>query len=234
LSQFGDANFSSQDETVKLIKTQLAEGIHRVREDTAPSDWVVRAWQALPQKEAGWVATAVHQSLLHDSPTVRAGALRTLDMAPQMVDAAFLLDVATNHFDLFRGLQRPGDSASTDRGRDLVQLTASVATGTSGNAFRHRLATDPTYGIHVLAALARLEPDWTAEHAADLANAQIDPDGTRLTILIFNLRHDAAHLQQFVRQLHAQELGLNGRLHHTIQAKIRDSRLQAALLAILT
>lgn len=226
--------FNSEVHTKQLIEEQLKTGVHREKMDTAPSDWVVRAWQALPKKEAGWVATAVHQSLLHDAPAVRVEALRTLDMAPKMVDAAFLLNVATHHFDLFRGLHRPGDSANTDRGRDLVQLTASVATGTPGNAFRHHLATDPTYGMHVLAALARLEPDWTAEHAADLANAQIDPDGTRLTILIFNLRHDPAHLQAFVRQLHAQEPGLNDRLRHTIRAKIRDPHLQAALLAILT
>jgi hypothetical protein len=75
-----------------------------------------------------------------------------------------------------------------------------------------------------------LEPDWTVAHVADLVAPELDSDGTRLNILIFNFRQDLARLQQLVGNL-ATVPSLHGRLRDSIQSKIKDSQSQAILLA---
>lgn len=76
--------FLSQSKTDDLVVRQLGQGIYRSKEDSAPSDWVVRVWKRLPRKEAGWVATAVCNALNHPDPNVRSEAQRALDIAPKM------------------------------------------------------------------------------------------------------------------------------------------------------
>jgi hypothetical protein len=227
--QFEGVDLSANNLTKKVIE-QLATGLHRGHDDSSPSDWLVRAWETIPSPKRAQLAEAVNEALTHSSPQVRTEALRTLDMAPKMADPNVLLGIAENQFELFRGLRRPNDAPQVDRGRDFVQLTASVATGASGSQFRHKMATDPDYGLHVLASLARLEPDWTVAHVADLVAPELDSDGTRLNILIFNFRQDLARLQQLVGNL-ATVPSLHGRLRDSIQSKIKDSQSQAILLA---
>lgn len=215
----------------QLVLEQFATGKHRGPSDTAPSDWVVRAWQALPAQAASWVASAVHNALLDTSPVVRAEALRTLDLAPKMMDVSFLLDVVQNHFDLFRGLKRSGDSANTDRGRDLVQLVAGGATGQHGRLFRRQMAIDPNYGIYVLAMLTREDADWVIQNSSQLVNQKIDSGGKRLEIILFNLRKNETQLKQFVKVLIENNLVDNSHLTRAIQTKIRDTSLQHKLLS---
>ena len=227
--------FKSESGISNLLIKQLAEGTYRNRGDSAPSDWVARAWKDLPQKEAGWVTTAVHDALLHEDPTVRSEALRTLDVAPKMADGGFLLDVVHNHFDLFRGLQRVGDSVDADCGRDLVMLTAGVLSGQKGRDFRRHMATDPDYGLQVLATLTRDDGDWVVEHSPQLVNDTLDPNEVRLGVILFNLRKDEMRLIQLVRRL-VMGGGIvdNGRLAATIQNKIPNQALQNKLLAELS
>ncbi len=227
--QFEGINLSA-DNLTKLVVEQLATGAYRGYNDLSPGDWLVRAWHALPSPTREQLAGAVNQALKHPSPPVRVEALRVLDMAPKMADPEVLLAIAESHFDLFRGLRRADDAVQVDRGRDFVQLTANVATGSSGSQFRHTMATDPVYGLHVLAALARLEPDWTVTHAADIVTSQLDADGTRLNILIFNFRQDWPRMQQLVHNL-AQAPALHDRLRDAILNKIKDPQHQTALLA---
>lgn len=221
-----------ESDVMHLVQVQLNNGIYRGKLDDASGDWLIRAWQALPQKEAQTMATAVNQCLINDSPDIRAEAVRTLDMCPEMADPTILLDLAKNRFELFRGLRRSSDSPQVDRGRDFVQLTASLASGDRGRDFRRQMAKDPVYGMNVLAALTQDDADWVVSHANELLNAQIDPDNSRLNIVIFNLRKKPQQLTQLVTNLAIQK-GNNGRLQSTIQAKIRDPQLQATLLAIL-
>lgn len=230
--QFEGVDFSKVGVT-QLVADQLATGNYRGREDGAPGDWLVRAWQALPEKEAEWVATAVNQALQNDSADIRAEAVRTLDICPQMADPASLLDLAETQFDLFRGLRRSTDGPQVDRGRDFVQLTASVADGERGRAFRRRTALDPVYGLHVLAVLVQKDADWVVAEADELFNVQIDPEGTRLTIAFFNLRQNSQLLAQLVKKLAQSQPPLHGRLQDTIRAKVRDEQQQRQLLALV-
>lgn len=225
--------FDTQSNTEALVVKQLAEGTYRHAGDSAPSDWVARVWQDLPSKEAGWVAMAVHNALLHETPTIRAEALRTLDIAPKMANGYFLLDVVQNHFDLFRGLQRKGDSPNADRGRDLVLLTAGVVSGELAHDFRRTMATDPDYGLHVLASLTQKDVDWVVENGAKLVNDQLDPTGVRLGVILFNLRKDEKRLTQLVKNIGGSGVVDNGRLTTTIQNKIKDKTLQDKLLVAL-
>ena len=232
MTQFENVAFNSSPTTKQLITDQLERGLHRGRGDSAASDWVVRAWQALPAKEAGWVADAVHDALTHPDPTVRAEAVRALQIAPRMADPDSLLNLAQNQMHLFRGLRRDEDSPNKDRGSDFVQLVASVAEGAKGRAFRRQMARDRQYGLHVLAALTQDEPEWVVAQSAVLLNPTIDPDGTRLNVVLFNLRHDPDRLQQLVTQLHREGVVGRERLLSAVRAKLRPS-LQQTLLDLL-
>ncbi len=215
-----------------IVLEQLTTGKYRSKFDNAPGDWLIRAWKSISIPARRQIEAAVNQTLYHTDPAMRVEALATLDMATDMADPFVLVDLAENHFELFKGLQRESDPADKDRGRDFVRLTANVASDTHGDPFRHKMALDATYGSSVLAALARLEPHWTAEHASELVAKQLDPDGNRLNILIFNLRNNPQNLKAFVQNL-AKQPDMNGRLRTTIQAKIRDEQLQQELLALV-
>ena len=161
-------NIPFSGDLTQLVADQLATGRHRGREDSAPGDWLARAWRSLPPSERTRLTAAIHEALTHADPQVRAEAVRLLDGNPRMADPQRLLEVVERHWDLFRGLRAPHDPPDVDRGRDLVQLVADRATGPRGSRFRQRMALDPVYGLHVLAALAEEEPDWTAAHIDEL------------------------------------------------------------------
>lgn len=230
--QFEGVDLSDMDLT-ELVINQLATGTHRAFADSSSGEWLVRAWQSLPPNGRTHLSAAVHQALQNDSPDIRVEALRTLDMCPQMADADTLLQLAQTRFDLFRGLRSRSDGMDVDRGRDFVQLTAHVATGSQGQAFRRQMALDPTYGMNVLASLVDEDVDWVLAHADELFNTTIDPDGVRLNIVFFNLRQNPPQLAQLVKQLAQAQPALHGRLRATIQSTIRDAPLQRQLLDLV-
>jgi len=143
----------------RLVADQLATGRYRGREDSAPGDWLARAWHALPADERPRLTAAIHAALTHADPQVRVEAVRLLDGNPRMADPERLLDLVEQHWDLFKGLRSPLDPPGVDRGSDLVRLVADRASGSRGTHFRKNMSRDPVYGIHVLAALADEEPD---------------------------------------------------------------------------
>jgi len=164
----------------QLVVEQLSTGKYRGREDGAPSDWLDRAWHALPAVERSRLSAAFNQALNHSNPNVRAEAVRLLDGNPRMADPQRLLDVVEHRWNLFKGLRGRGDSPTIDRGRDLAQLTEARATGSSGARFRQKMAPDPVYGIHVLAALAESDSTWAVDHIHELVAPALDPNGSRL------------------------------------------------------
>ena len=217
----------------QLVADQLATGKYRGREDSAPGDWLARAWHALPAAERPRLTAAIHAALTHANPQVRAEAVRLLDGNPRMADPQCLLDLVERRWDLFRGLRGPLDPPSVDRGRDLVQLVADRASGARGTHFRQTLARDPVYGLHVLAALADEEPDWAAEHIHELVTPTLDPRGTRLTVLVYNLQRRPAVLRRAVANLAARQPEIKARLAETIRAQVSAAALQAELLQLL-
>ncbi len=213
-----------------LVVEQLAAGRYRGREDSAPGDWIDRAWRALPPAVQAQLTAAIHQALTHPDPEVRAGAVRLLDGNPRIADPQRLLDLAENHWELFRGLRGPLDPPDVDRGRALLQLAAHHASGLRGAQFRQRMALDPEYGICVLAALAENEPAWAAEHIHELAAPELDPHGARLTVLVYNLQRRPETLRQAAARLAGRYPGLMARLAQTIRAEVRSAALKKSLL----
>ncbi len=231
MTTFEDVDLSS--DLTRLVADQLATSKYRGREDSAPGDWLARAWHALPAAERPRLTAAIHAALTHANPQVRAEAVRLLDGNPRMADPQQLLDLVERRWDLFKGLRGPLDPPSVDRGRDLVQLVADHASGSRGTHFRQTLARDPVYGLHVLAALADEEPDWAAEHIHELVLPALDPQGTRLTILVYNLQRHPEALRQAVGNLVARQPAIQARLKETLQAEITDPALRQALLALV-
>ena len=213
-----------------LVVEQLAAGRYRGREDSAPGDWLDRAWHALPPAVQTRLTAAIHQALTHSDPEVRAEAVRLLDGNPGMADPQRLLDLAEYHWDLFRGLRGPLDAPHVDRGRALLQLAAHHASGPRGARFRQTIALDPEYGICVLAALAENEPDWAAEHIHELVAPELDPNGARLTVLVYNLQQRPETLRQAVSNLATRLPELQARLAQTIRAEVRSAARRKSLL----
>lgn len=230
---FGSNLFTTNINTSKTIEEQLRTGLYRDKFDTGPSDWIVRIWQSLPQKEAGWVTEAVHQALQHELPEVRINAIATLSSCPQMAQAEILLNLAETQFELFKGLRRTTDNEQVDKGRDFVQLVASLATGSRGREFRRRVSLDPIYGLHVLASLTQQDGDWVIDNASILVNQQIDPNQTRLQIILFNFRKDEKRLTQFIEKVKELHLIPQDALIKAIKAKIKDTQLQNKLVGKL-
>jgi len=217
----------------QLVADQLATGMYRGREDSAPGDWLARAWHALPAAERPRLTAAIHAALTHVNPQVRAEAVRLLDGNPRMADPQRLLDLVERRWDLFKGLRGPLDPPSVDRGRDLVQLVADRASGSRGTHFRQTLAHDPVYGLHVLAALADEEPDWAAAHIHELVTPALDPEGTRLTVLVYNLQRRPAALRQAVVNLAARQPEIKARLAATLQAEVASPKIREDLRELL-
>jgi len=218
----------------QLVVDQLATGKHRGRDDGAPSDWLDRAWHALPAVERSRLTAAIHEVLTHANPDVRAEAIRLLDGNSRMADPQRLLDVVEHHWNLFKGLRGRGDSPTIDRGRDLVQLTAARATGARGAQFRQKMALDPVYGGNVLAALAESEATWAVDHIHELVAPTLDPNGSRLTVLVYNLQRRPEALRRAVANLIARQPALNDRLAQTIRNEVSSATLKTELLQQLT
>ena len=223
-------NISFTGDLTQLVTEQLATGKYRGREDNAPSDWLARAWHALPRKERSQLTTAIHQALTHSNPQVRAEAIRLLDGNRRIADPQRLLSLVERHWDLFKGLRGPGDAPSIDRGRDLVQLVADRVSGSRGAHFRQMMARDPVYGIHVLAALAEEDSVWTAEHIHELVTPALDPNGSRLSVLVYNLQQRPEVLRHAVTNLADRQPSLKGKLAQVIRSEVRSSNLQNELL----
>jgi len=217
----------------RLVADQLATGRYRGREDSAPGDWLARAWHALPADERPRLTAAIHAALTHADPQVRVEAVRLLDGNPRMADPERLLDLVEQHWDLFKGLRSPLDPPGVDRGSDLVRLVADRASGSRGTHFRKNMSRDPVYGIHVLAALADEEPEWAAEHIHELVTPALDPHGMRLKVLVYNLRRRPAVLRKAVTVLAARQPACKARLTETIRAQVGAAALQAELLRLL-
>lgn len=224
------ALFNSKADTAKLIEEQLKSGLYRDKFDSGPSDWIVRTWPSLPDQEAGWVREAVHQALQHELPEVRINAITTLSSCPQMAQVELLLNLIETQFELFKGLRRPTDNEQVDKGRDFVQLVASLTTGSRGREFRRRVSLDPIYGLHVLASLTQQDGDWVIDNASTLVNQQIDPNQTRLQIILFNFRKDEKKLMQFVEKVRELQLIPQDELIKALKAKIKDTPLQTKLV----
>ncbi len=214
----------------QLVADQLATGRYRGREDSAPSDWLDRAWHALPASDRSRLTDAIHRALTHADPQVRSEALRFLDGNPRLADSQRLLDLVENHWYLFKGLRSPLDSPDTDRGNTLVQLAADCATGERGARFRKSMAFDPEYGDWVLAALAEEESEWAAEHIHELVAPALDPNGSRLTVLVFNLQECPEVLRCAVINLAAHRPTLKAQLAKTIRAEVDSAELREELL----
>ncbi len=214
----------------QLVVEQLATGKYRGREDSAPGDWLDRAWHALPAAERSGLTSAIHKALTHSNPDVRAETVRLLDGNPRMADPQRLLEAFEQHWNLFKGLHGKNDSPGADRGRDLVQLTAARAEGTRGAHFRQKMAIDPVYGIHVLASLAEKEPAWAVEHIHELVTPELDPNGARLTVLVYNLQQRPEALRSAVANLTSRQPALKAQLEKTIRAEVSPADLKAELL----
>lgn len=214
----------------QLVADQLATGRYRGREDSAPSDWLDRAWHALPASERSRLTDAIHQALTHADPQVRSEALRFFDGNPRLADPQRLLDLVEHHWDLFKGLRGPLDSPDTDRGNTLAQLTADRATGARGARFRKSMALDPEYGDWVLAALVEEESEWASEHIHELVTPALDPNGSRLTVLVFNLQYRPAALRRAIINLVVARPALKVQLVQTIRAEVSSAALREELL----
>lgn len=225
---FDGVDFSG--DLAQLVFDQLATGMHRGREDSAPGDWLDRAWHALTAAERPPLTAAIHQALTHPNPEVRSEAVRLLDGNPSMADPATLLDLVEQHWDLFRGLRGPLDAPEVDRGHAMAQLAAHHGAGPRGERFRQAMARDPVYGVNVLAALAEEETAWAVEHIHELVNPELDPTGVRLNVLVFNLQRQPAMLRRAVANLLDRQPNLRERLGQVIRACVRSRRLRAALL----
>lgn len=217
----------------ELVVEQLKTGRYRDRYDSGPSDWLVRAWQNISPTGQQRLSEAIHRALLHESLEVRLGALSALDMCTDMVIPDIILEVATQHGHLFCGARYKSDPVTVDRGRDLFRITAAVARGKEGTDFRHKMAKDPNYGVSVLASLAYQEPDWAAEHIHELVTPALDPQGTRLTVLVYNLQCRPAVLRRAVTNLAARQPDSKARLEETIRTQVSAAALRAELLQLL-
>lgn len=217
----------------QLVAEQLASGMHRGREDSAPCDWIERVWHALTPAEQSRLIAAVHQALTHPNPEVRSGALRLLDGNASWGDPQYLLDLIEQRWDLFEGLRGPLDPPDMDRGHTLVRVAAHLARGARGTQFRRAMALDPVYGINVLAALSGDEPVWAADHIHELAAPELDPTGARLRVLVFNLQRSPGRLRRAVVNLAARQPNLRARLAETIRAEVGSTMIQRRLLRLL-
>ncbi len=216
-----------------LVVEQLKTGRYRDRYDSGPSDWLVRAWQNISPAGQQRLSEAIHRALLHESLEVRLGALSALDMCTDMIIPDMILEVATQHRHLFCGARYQGDPLTVDRGRDLLRITAAVAKGKPGRDFRRKMVKDPHYGVSVLASLAYQEPDWAAEHIHELVTPALDPHGTRLTMLVYNLQHRPDVLRRAVANLAARQPDSKARLAETIRTQVSEASLKAELLQLL-
>ena len=228
MTTFDGVDFSG--DLAQLVFDQLAKGMHRGREDSAPGDWLDRAWHALPPAERSPLTAAVHQALTHPNPAVRSEAVRLLDGNPSMANPTCLLELVEQHWDLFKGLRGPLDSPEVDRGHAMAQLTAHHAAGPRGELFRQTMARDPVYGENVLAALAYEETSWVIEHIHELVTPELDPNDVRLNVLVFNLQQQPAMLRRAVANLLDRQPNLRERLAQVIRASVRSRRLRANLL----
>jgi hypothetical protein len=224
---------SFNGDLIQLVTEQLATGKYRGREDSAPGDWLARAWHALPRTERSHLTAAIHQVLTHSNPQVRAEAVRLLNGNRCMADPQRLLNLVEQHWDLFRGLRGPQDAPGIDRGCDLVQLVADRVRGSHGAYFRQTMALDPVYGIHVLAALAEEDTVWTAEHIHELVTPELDPNGSRLNVLVYNLQQWPEAMQNALANLAGRQPALKERLAQVIRSEVRSSELRNELLQIL-
>ncbi len=232
MTTFEDVSFTG--DLIQLVADQLATGRYRGCDDGAPSDWLDRAWHALPAAERSRLTAAIHQVLTHANPDVRAEAVRLLDGNSRLADPQRLLDAVEHHWDLFEGLRGRGDSPTIDRGRDLLQLTAARATGSRGAQFRQKMALDPVYGGSVLAALAESDATWAVDHIHELVAPALDPNGSRLTVLVYNLQRRPEALRRAVANLAAKQPALNDQLAQAIRNEVNSAPLKTELLQQLS
>lgn len=228
MTKFDGVDFDG--DLTQLVFDQLATGMHRGREDSAPGDWLDRAWHALLPAERPPLTAAIHRALTHPNPEVRSEAVRLLDGNPSMADPQIVLDLVEQQWHLFKGLRGPLDPPGVDRGHTMAQLAAHLATGPRGVRFRQTMAHDPVYGINVLAALAENEPAWAAEHIHELVAPELDPSGARLNVLVFNLQRQPALLHRAVANLAARQPNIRARLAQVICESVNSARLRAQLL----
>jgi hypothetical protein len=217
----------------QLVAIQLSKGQYSGEQDQSPSDWLIRAWGKLSPEGQDCLSSSVHRVLLHESPTVRAEAVRTLDVCSHMAQPQLLLYLAEHHFDLFRGVRRAEDPPDMDRGSDFVQLVCAVAGGAEGSRFRREMAFDPTYGGDVLPSLVRHEPDWVVDHIARLVHLDLDPLGFRLQLLLSRLQGNTDRLRRVVANLAGKGPALRARLRMLLRRQIHCPELYAELLALM-
>jgi hypothetical protein len=232
LTKFDGVDFNG--DLTQLVFDQLATGMYRGREDSAPGDWLDRAWHALPAAEQPLLTAAIHRALAHPNPEVRSEAVRLLDGNPSMANPEYLLDLVERQWDLFKGLRGPLDPPGIDRGHAMAQLAAHLATGPRGVHFRQTMARDLVYGMDVLAALAENETAWAVEHIHELVAPELDPSGTRLNVLVVNLQRRPALLRRAVANLVARQPNIQARLAQVISESVNSARLRAQLLRQLT
>ncbi len=217
----------------RQVMDQLRVGLHRDKWDSGPADWLIRAWEALPAAGRERLSDAVHEALLHSEPKVRLRALGAIDMCSRMGQPDKLLKVASEHFELFRGLRQHNEPPDRDRGRTLVRLTAALVEGDQGRAFRRAMACDPVYGADVLAAQARSDPEWVLDHLRELLDPALDPRGHRLDILVFNFRTSAGRLRRLVEELSGRERWPAELCAKVLRQHVRDEGRLRELLALL-
>jgi len=218
------------DKLEDAIKDQLEWGTHRNREDSGPGDWVLRAWYAVSHEGKQKLSRIIHRMLLNDSLKVRLNALSVLDVCSPMVIPEILVDIAIYHFELFEGAHYPGISQDRDRGQDLLHLAAAHGKDKLADAFRRKAAMDKEYGSSVLISLVESDSTWTLKNLKKIINPEIDPEGTRLHILVKGLKPNSQKLQQAIKELIRIHPPWSKKLADILQQELKNPKIYLKLL----
>ena len=233
LVEYQGVDFSEEVNLDELVVNQLQNGIYRSTMDNGPSDWLKGALLELPQKTAKKLIMSIQNALNNKSADVRVGALNLFDSFPERADREFLYKLATEHFDLFKGLRHQLDAPNTDRGHDFVRILATILKDKKGVELRRKMAMDINYGMSVLAITAKEDLIWLQTKANELFNSKIDAKGIRFGIVIFNMRKNAPELTILIKKLARSQPDFHNQMHNKILNHIRDEVLQRKLLSFL-
>ena len=233
MSTFDGVDFGPEVDVEGLVLTQLRLGLYRRRIDDSPSSWLEAAWRHLPAPERQRVGAAVHSLLTHPEPEVRLGALSVLDRCGRMWDEKRIVDVATEHLELFRGIRKDHDPPHKDRGKDLVRMASAVRLDDRTDEFCRQMALTADYGQQVLAALAQHQPQWLMENVVEIVAKGGDRLASRIDSIVFAWRYRSDRLSEMARRLLAAAPDHRRHLETAIEAHVAHREERAELLALV-
>lgn len=194
--------FSDFDSAYAMVRSRMlhwtpSDGMDR--DDRTPVEFLTRLYDALPGKDRKVLVEACLKALLDPESKVRSGAIMFFEFLYNIDVSDALIDVITNHGELFEGIPNPWRENEGNLYGDLAFVISQRAKKGDQRViqFLRKEALKPGKAIHVITALIRANKQWVLSNVEDIIRNSPDALGP----LLWNIRDDPANVLTIVRKI---------------------------------